>query len=179
MESKSVVVMGYCVTQISNRLLFVPFGVTVDGGNLSHVWSARPDRSLILCLWFETHVLCFIPDVRPSSIMHMFSGVGSKEQVLISTLKEHIVFNMQLTLDQSLNQWLALSGPLQHTWLCLQKVWQLGQKEQVFLGRANGFLFILGHEARQEKCTFGPEALSDGKNLSEFSVIVQFVEHLC
>lgn len=104
MESKSVVVMGYCVTQISNRLLFVPFGVTVDGGNLSHVWSTRPAQSLILCLWFETHVLCFIPDVRPTSIMHLFSAVGSKEQVLISTLKGHIVFNVQLTLNQSLNQ---------------------------------------------------------------------------
>lgn len=83
--------------QISNRLLFVPFGVTVYGGNLSHVWSAGLAQSLILCLWFETYVLCLIPDVRPSSIMHVFSAVGSKEQVLISTLKEHIVFNVQLT----------------------------------------------------------------------------------
>lgn len=80
MESKSVVVMGYCVTQISNRLLFVPFGVTVDGGNLSHVWSAQPAQSLILCFWFETHVLCFIPDVRPSSIMHVFLHLGPKNR---------------------------------------------------------------------------------------------------
>lgn len=83
MESKSVVVMGYCVTQTPNGLLFVPFGVTVYRCNPSRVWSGWP----ILCLCFETHVLCFIPDVRASSVMCVFTAVWYEEQALISTVK--------------------------------------------------------------------------------------------
>lgn len=53
MESRPVVVTGYCVMQISTGLLFVPFGVTEYRCNSSRGWSARPARSLILCPRFS------------------------------------------------------------------------------------------------------------------------------
>lgn len=64
MESKSVVVTGYCVTQISSGLLFVPFGGTEYRCNWSRVRPGWPARSLLPGPCFEAHFLWFIPDLR-------------------------------------------------------------------------------------------------------------------